>query len=120
MDPLHPKEAQKLEEIKAKLLNMHKELSGEINSHRNELQREEIPGNFKDAAPLKEELEMLESESRLEENEIHLVEDAMQRIASGTFGKCQDCGKVIPVARLEALPYAKYCVPCEEKKEKKK
>jgi len=120
MNPLDPKEAQKLEEIKSRLLSIHKELAGEIDVHRKELKGGEIPENFRDAAPVKEDLELLESESLLEENEIHLVEDAMQRIASGTFGKCLACGKIIPVARLEALPYAKFCVPCEEKKEKKK
>jgi DnaK suppressor protein len=40
------------------------------------------------------------------------VEEALGRIAAGTYGRCIDCGKAIPVARLEALPYTKLCVDC--------
>ena len=40
------------------------------------------------------------------------VEEALARIAAGTYGRCIECGKPIPVARLEALPYTKLCVDC--------
>jgi DnaK suppressor protein len=40
------------------------------------------------------------------------IEEAVGRIEDGTYGKCDECGKAIPVARLEALPYTKLCVDC--------
>ena len=40
------------------------------------------------------------------------VRAALGRIAAGTFGRCAGCGKSIPRARLDALPYARYCVAC--------
>ncbi len=40
------------------------------------------------------------------------VERAMETIEDGTYGTCADCGNPIPVARLDALPYAIQCVEC--------
>jgi RNA polymerase-binding transcription factor DksA len=40
------------------------------------------------------------------------VEEALARIAGGSYGRCIECTKAIPVARLEALPYTKLCVNC--------
>jgi DnaK suppressor protein len=37
---------------------------------------------------------------------------AIERIDAGTFGVCAKCGKPIPKARLEALPYTRVCVKC--------
>lgn len=42
------------------------------------------------------------------------IEKALKRIEDGTFGLCRVCGCDIPVARLEAVPTAKTCVPCKE------
>jgi DnaK suppressor protein len=42
------------------------------------------------------------------------VEDALTKIESGTYGICSNCGKPIPVRRLEAMPSAIYCVPCQD------
>ena len=41
------------------------------------------------------------------------VEDALRKIEGGTYGICSNCGKPIPERRLEALPSAIYCVPCQ-------
>ncbi|HNV85809.1 MAG TPA: TraR/DksA family transcriptional regulator [Candidatus Omnitrophota bacterium] len=106
-----------LEELKTKLVERHKELSGEMISHRKELRDEASP---EDAAQIREDAEMLEEESFLEEQEIHLIEEAVQRIADGSYGQCLDCKNRIPVARLRVLPYAKFCVPCETKRERTK
>lgn len=43
------------------------------------------------------------------------VRDALKRIENGTYGKCVTCGKQIPEARLEAVPWALYCVEHQEK-----
>jgi DnaK suppressor protein len=39
--------------------------------------------------------------------------EALQRMNDGTYGTCQHCGERIPVERLEILPSARYCVPCQ-------
>ena len=43
------------------------------------------------------------------------VQAALKRIEDGTYGKCSTCGKQIPIARLEAVPWAAYCVEDQEK-----
>jgi len=43
------------------------------------------------------------------------VRDALKRINSGTYSRCIQCGKQIPEARLEAVPWAAYCVEDQEK-----
>ncbi|HXF73755.1 MAG TPA: TraR/DksA C4-type zinc finger protein [Actinomycetota bacterium] len=41
------------------------------------------------------------------------VEDALDRIGRGTFGRCEDCGERIDPARLRALPRARRCLSCQ-------
>jgi DnaK suppressor protein len=47
------------------------------------------------------------------------VDKALKRIEDDTFGHCVSCNKVIPDARLEAIPYVETCVQCQEKLESK-
>ena len=109
--------AQTLEEIETLLLKRHKELAEDLHVHGRAI-RQQIPGDSEDALSVKEEIELVEKEDKMEEDEIHLVEDALQRIADNTFGLCLDCGSAIPVERLRVVPYARYCVLCAEKMEK--
>ncbi len=46
-----------------------------------------------------------------------LVDRALTRLAEGTYEVCPHCAKPIPVRRLEAIPWADRCVPCEERLE---
>ena len=45
------------------------------------------------------------------------VEEALARIEKKHYGKCLHCGEEISLKRLEVLPFARYCVPCQEKME---
>ena len=53
-------------------------------------------------------LGLLEKEDQL----LREVNDALDRIDQGTFGVCENCGQRIPKRRLDALPYARYCLRC--------
>jgi len=55
-----------------------------------------------------------------EREKIRLLNDAMRRIADGSYGICEMCGEYIQDTRLEVIPYAIYCVSCKEKSEDKK
>jgi len=46
------------------------------------------------------------------------VEEALQRIDDGTYGRCLRCGNPIDFARLKVLPYATLCIRCKELEEK--
>ena len=41
------------------------------------------------------------------------IDAALKRIEEGTYGICTNCGKEIPVDRLEALPWATLCIDCQ-------
>jgi len=43
-----------------------------------------------------------------------LIEQAIRRLDRGEFGICQECLQPIPQRRLEAIPWAAYCVRCQE------
>ncbi len=45
------------------------------------------------------------------------VRDALQRIEAGTYGKCSACGRPIEAARLEAIPWARYCLEDQKKQD---
>lgn len=47
------------------------------------------------------------------------LEDALKKIEEGTFGICEECDAVISKTRLKAIPYARFCVKCQAKIEKK-
>jgi DnaK suppressor protein len=54
-----------------------------------------------------------------ESTELRQVEAALQRIASGHYGRCVDCGADIPDARLHAAPAAERCIGCQEATEQR-
>ena len=56
-------------------------------------------------------LSLIESE----EGRMKEINAALDRIEHGGFGRCEECQKVIPKARLQALPFTRYCVDCARK-----
>ena len=46
------------------------------------------------------------------------IKSALQRFDRGEFGICEECEEEIPVERLQAIPWAAYCVPCQERLER--
>ncbi len=52
-------------------------------------------------------------------NELKDVESALDRLRSGQYGTCTDCGATIPKARLAAYLTAKRCLPCQQGHERR-
>ena len=50
-------------------------------------------------------------------NNLKEVEEALDRIDKNEYGKCQHCGTEISAKRLDVLPFARFCVPCQENME---
>ena len=63
---------------------------------------------------INEEFAMNEHETA----ELSSIDAALERIAQGLYGQCQDCGVSIPEARLNAYPMALRCVSCQDAAEK--
>lgn len=53
-----------------------------------------------------------------EKRKLAQIDDAIDRIEENTYGLCEECGVKIPKARLKVLPFATYCVECQEKIER--
>lgn len=49
---------------------------------------------------------------------IDLILEALEKINKGEYGICEKCGKMISKKRLQALPWAKYCIDCQTNIEK--
>lgn len=52
-----------------------------------------------------------------EQETLDLVNEAIARINSGTFGVCVECGEPISKPRLQAIPYTRHCIQCARKLE---
>lgn len=47
------------------------------------------------------------------ENKVRRIDSALAQLEQGDYGICANCGEEIPLARLEAVPFAIYCVDCQ-------
>ena len=54
-----------------------------------------------------------------EQRTLYEIDEALKRIEEGTYGDCLLCGKKISSQRLKAVPYASFCIGCQEEEEKK-
>ncbi|WP_442511471.1 TraR/DksA family transcriptional regulator [Novipirellula sp. SH528] len=52
-----------------------------------------------------------------ESDELSAIDAALVRVTDGTYGRCNECEKNIPIDRLRKVPFADKCVQCQEAKE---
>jgi DnaK suppressor protein len=52
--------------------------------------------------------------NHLDFSQLRLIDEALDRLESGDYGMCVACEEEIPGKRLTALPWARYCIPCQE------
>jgi RNA polymerase-binding protein DksA len=104
----------RLGEERGRLLEVIQEIEEEREEVRlTETSSERSPDpNTAEGGSLAFELEKELSVARNAEDLLSKVDEAMMRMDEGTYGNCIECGKPIPVARLDALPYATLCVEC--------
>lgn len=55
-----------------------------------------------------------------EQDALYEIDQALERIESGTYGVCEMSGKQIPHARLQAIPFARYTVDCQSELERQR
>ena len=56
--------------------------------------------------------------AEVESRELARIENALERMREGQYGICEGCGGNIPMARLNALPYATSCIKCQREAER--
>jgi DnaK suppressor protein len=62
--------------------------------------------------------ELMFSLSDTERTTLLQIENALRRMDEGSYGRCANCGQAINLLRLEAVPWARFCVDCQEMAEK--
>jgi DnaK suppressor protein len=75
--------------------------------------RSESPGDVIDAAVDSAQDEISSQLAEVESRELASIENALERMRTGHYGTCEYCGCKIPMARLNALPYATMCIACQ-------
>jgi len=74
---------------------------------------ERTGGDVVDAALDAAQDEISSKLAEVESRELVLIDTAIERIGEGTYGLCEVCKNKIPLARLNALPYAMTCIDCQ-------
>jgi RNA polymerase-binding protein DksA len=77
------------------------------------------PKDLADVASDDIDRKMIEAIGSQELKRLRLIDAALTRILQGRYGVCIKCGKKIPQARLEAIPYALMCVECKSADERR-
>lgn len=80
-----------------------------------------VPGevsDFKDAAVEESITRVDDAQAAHAAHELDEVHAAMRRLQEGHYGQCEDCGEAIEPQRLAALPAARYCVACQQVRER--
>jgi RNA polymerase-binding protein DksA len=108
-----------IEKFRARLEAERARLQGLIDDYEHELEEARLSESSSDRSPDPGNAEASSTkleyakELSIEQNTVDLlgkVEWALEKIDNGTYGICEVCGRSIPIARLDALPYTTFCV----------
>jgi DnaK suppressor protein len=80
--------------------------------------REQTSGDMVDAALDSAQDEISSQLAEVESRELAHIEKALERMREGSYGSCEACTTNIPMARLNALPYATLCIDCQRELER--
>jgi DnaK suppressor protein len=113
-------EKKRLEQFKKKLEERQQELRRVVRNTEQDGRDadSEVAQDIADKAANSYNKEFLFHQSNSERHTLGMVEGALDRIRQGSFGQCISCGEDINTKRLEAVPWTRYCIACQEKLEK--
>ncbi|GGD31104.1 molecular chaperone DnaK [Malaciobacter pacificus] len=107
-------------ELKETLLQRRESILSNINNSRNsidEIKNQEINDEL-DYAELVSDSFTQGMIANHQIAELKQIDEAIKKIKDDTYGKCDMCGVNIPIGRLKAKPFAKFCTECREVYEK--
>jgi DnaK suppressor protein len=70
-----------------------------------------------DQAASEHDRQMLLHKAAVAQQRLKTLTEAQERVRQGSFGQCAECGGDIEPKRLEAIPWARYCIRCQEARE---
>ncbi|MGE5724521.1 MAG: TraR/DksA family transcriptional regulator [Acidobacteriota bacterium] len=110
----------KLDYFKKKLEERQQQLRRNVNRVEQDGRAQDLDSaqDIADRAASSYNKEFLFHQSNSERQLLQMVEGALSRMREGVFGECISCGKEINPKRLEAVPWTRHCIECQEKLEK--
>ncbi len=72
-----------------------------------------------DAIERANELDLTVSHMNRESETIRLIDLALRRLENNEYGICDECEQQISPARLKAVPWAQYCIRCQEEEDRR-
>ncbi len=87
----------------------------ELSSRERDLEATQDPADMAANAYTKE---LLISMSANDRRLLDLIDEALQRVESGDYGECVNCGEPVQEKRLDAVPWARYCLRCQDLQER--
>lgn len=78
--------------------------------------RREEPNDTADLAGQSHEEWIFLNQNAQNASLLRQVQEALERLDDGSYGVCGECERPISLKRLEAVPWAKYCISCQEKR----
>lgn len=87
----------------------------EMSSRERDLEATQDPADMAANAYTKE---LLISMSANDRKLLQLIDDALERVERGEFGECVNCGEPVAEKRLDAVPWARYCLKCQDLQER--
>jgi len=120
---IETKQSEERHEILRKMLvRLRDETYGRVKELRGEQEQESEPppADDIDLARATSDVETHAALIAREEEKLRFVDEALARLETGTYGMCLECHAPIPIERLNVLPFAAYCVECQEKRNQTK
>jgi DnaK suppressor protein len=117
--PVASMDKKKLEQFKKRLETRQQELRRMVTRTEQDGRTadDEATQDIADRAASSYNKEFLFHQSNNDRQLLNMVETALDRIREGSFGECISCGKEINAKRLEAVPWTRHCIECQEKLE---
>lgn len=120
MEPHDGKDGRpRLEALREILTHQRNALLARIREFRRDQEQEKLtePSDYMDIARSQADVETHASLIERSEDLLKAIDTASSRLEEGRYGTCEGCGNDIPLKRLDALPFAIYCVECQKEKE---
>ena len=110
-----------IEKMKKTLLDNKAQITNAINGHNEQVKDMadgKMSGDVVDIASDTIDWVLMDSMGTQNEQNIQMIDNALDRIERGTYGICLRCNQPIAEARLEAIPHAAFCIACQAAIEK--
>lgn len=87
----------------------------EMSSRERDLEATQDPADMAANAYTKE---LLISMSANDRKLLQLIDEALERVEGGEYGECINCGEPVAEKRLDAVPWTRYCLKCQDMQER--